>query len=110
MSKVWGRCHAGRTQRLVREAPRAVPRPAGLLAEAALPARNPASRRQAAGLHGPLAVAKSTPGCTETGWELLSGDCQIYESPQGSSSQRSKQLKKQFSKDTLSGESVRVLD
>ena len=107
MSKVWGRCHAGRTQRLDREAPRAAPRPAGPLAEAALTARNPASRGQAAGLHGSLAAAKSMPGCTETGWESLSGDCQVYESPQCSSSQRSRQLEKQFSKDTLSGESVK---
>ena len=107
MSKVWGRCHAGRAQSLGREAPRAVPRLSRPLVEAALTARNPASCGLAAVLHGPLAAAKSTSGCTEMGWEPLSGNCQIYESPQCSSSRRSSQLKKQFSKETLSGESMK---
>ena len=56
MSKVWGRCHAGRTQRLGRESPRAAPRLSGPLAEAALPARNPASLGQATGLGESLAA------------------------------------------------------
>lgn len=48
----------------------------------------------------PPAAAKSMRGCSETGWEPLSGDCRVYESPQCSSSQRSGQLEKQFSKET----------
>ena len=53
MSKVWGRCHAGRTQRLGSEVPGAAPRPAGPLAEAALTVRNQASLGPATGLHDP---------------------------------------------------------
>lgn len=55
----------------------------------------------------PPAAAKSTLGCAETVWEPLSGNCRVYESPQGSSSQRSSQLEKQFSKETLSEESMK---
>ena len=40
-------------------------------------------------------------GCMETGWEPLSGNSQVYESPQRSSSQRSSQLEKQFSRDFI---------
>lgn len=93
--------------RLGSEVPGAAPRPAGPLAEAALTVRNQASLGPAAGLHDPPAAAKSMPGCVETGWEPLSGDCRVYESPQRSSSQRSGQLEKQFSKETLSGESMK---
>ena len=87
--------------RLGSEVPGAAPRPAGPLAEAALTVRNQASLGPAAGLHDPPAAAKSMPGCVETGWEPLSGDCRVYESPQRSSSQRSGQLEKQFSKETI---------